>query len=357
MKIESDFTGMQGLTAEDRAYNGSRYSEVRQALFENAYYLTWGASDEPPLPVFEVTLNRTVVGLVGRNWLFQKAANRILTSKADLRWGRDRRGFRRILHPNGVCLLGRWEIDDSPDGEPYTGYFKKGSKALIVARYSVCCTETRRQRNRSQSLVGKLFPTSDPNHPTPLRTANFITQEDLGGSNTPYINDVELRNAPDTTPWRRGSGLAVFVVTGAVFFGTDKHPSVRQLYPIAELGEPEGTLTRAPIFIRLRVDKDQPYVRGDDLDFRNEVLGHIYDAGDPNPKRTLTFTIEVTDQGTRSGLLVQRWKFGPWKRIGRIVFTEAVCSYNGDFVLHFPHPPIGEIRPEQKTDSQGRGVQ
>jgi hypothetical protein len=30
-------------------------------------------------------------------------------------------------------------------------------------------------------LVGKLFPTVDPNHSEPLRTAHFITQEDIGG--------------------------------------------------------------------------------------------------------------------------------------------------------------------------------
>ena len=26
------------------------------------------------------------------------------------------------------------------------------------------------------------------------------------------------------------------------------------------------------------------------------------------------------------------------RRIGEIVFDEAVCSYNGDFVIHFNHP-------------------
>jgi len=81
--------------------------------------------------------------------------------------------------------------------------------ALVVARYSTCCAETRRGRTRSLSMVGKLFPTTDPNHATPLKTANFMTQDDIGGSDTEFINAVELRNAPDTTLSRRGSGVPI----------------------------------------------------------------------------------------------------------------------------------------------------
>ena len=55
---------------EDRQAAGSRYAEVRQALFANAYYLTWGAPGEPPLPVYDVTLCRTLKGLLpfGTGW-------------------------------------------------------------------------------------------------------------------------------------------------------------------------------------------------------------------------------------------------------------------------------------------------
>ena len=136
-----------------------------------------------------------------RPWSFRQATERAVESEADMRWGPDRRGFRRLLHPNGVCLFGRWIIDQP---SPWSGYFRQGTNALIIGRYSACCSETRRGHNRSLSLVGKLFPTTDENHTHPLRTAGFITQEDLGGSNTTYINDVVCRNAPDVTPWRRG---------------------------------------------------------------------------------------------------------------------------------------------------------
>ena len=87
---------------------------------------------------------------------FQQAAKRTIDSQADMRWGPDGKGFRRIVHPNGICLKGIWKIDEAPEGTAYTGYFKKGKEGLVIARYSTCCSECRRGRYRSLSLVGKL---------------------------------------------------------------------------------------------------------------------------------------------------------------------------------------------------------
>src|SRR5581483_5471085 len=96
----------------------------------------------------------------------------------------------------------------------YSGYFRQGSQGLVVARYSTCCNETRRGNARSLSMVVKLFPTTDADHSSPLHTANLMTQQDLGGDYSRYINDVELLNAPSTHSWRRGRGLPIFVLTG-----------------------------------------------------------------------------------------------------------------------------------------------
>jgi hypothetical protein len=91
--------------------------------------------------------------------------------------------------------------------------------------------------------------------------------------------------------------------------------------------------------MRLRVAPGQPRIEGDELDFRDEIMAHIYDKGDPDPKRTLTFEIDVTDEGTQSGLaLFERRQFSNWKTIGRITFDRAAASYNGDHVIHFHHP-------------------
>lgn len=344
------------LTDEDRSYGGSRFSDVVDALFANPYQRVWGGEGQPPLPVGEVTFRSVVGGILSfaKPDLFTRASERALDSGADLRWGADRKGFRRLVHPNGVCLVGRWQIVEDT---PYSGYFSKGSTALVVARYSTCCTETRRGQTRSLSMVGKLFPTTDPNHPRPLRTANFITQEDIGGADTEFINDAQLRNAPDTTVFRRGAaGAPLLLAIGLVFGRVDKQPSVRQLYPIAELGKPALTPTRAPEFMQLRVAAHQRRIPGVDLDFRDEVMGQIFDRGDPVPKRTLTFTIEVTDRGQTTGpALKQRRTFQDWRTIGSLIFDNAVVSYNGDSVIHFNHPTWREDRNDPATATRVGG--
>lgn len=231
--MSSNSFGIEAITDEDRAYSGSQFSNVQEALFANPYQKVWGTAGNPPLPIYEVTLGSVLRGILpfGRPYIFRKATERAVDSSADLRWGPNQRGFRRLLHPNGICLTGLWTITEETN---YSGYFRKGSQALMVGRYSTCCGETRRGYTRSLSLVGKLFPTTDPGHTEPLRSASFITQQDIAGDYSRYINDAELRNAPDTTALRRGTGVPVLIVTGAVFSWVDKKPSIRQLYQIAE---------------------------------------------------------------------------------------------------------------------------
>jgi hypothetical protein len=347
--------GTEQITDQDRAYSGSRFSELRGAVFANPYQRVWGREGEKPLPLYAVTLGGVLRGILpfGAPYLFRKATERTVDSGADLRWGINGKGFRRILHPNGVCLTGQWRITEKTD---YSGYFENGRTALVVARYSTCCTETRRGHTRSLSLVGKLLPTTDPAHSTPLRTANFITQEDIGGAHTDFINDAELRNAPDTTVARRGAGVPTLLVTGAVFQSVDKQPSIRQLYQIAELDKPKTQPTRTPEFMRLLVVPEQLRIEGQLLDFRDEVMAQIFDRGDPEPKRTLTFSIEVTDEGTTTGPALRlRRTFRNWRRIGTLTFDNAVISYNGDFVIHFNHPTWRENRNDASTATRING--
>jgi hypothetical protein len=219
-----------------------------------------------------------------------------------------------------------------------------------VGRYSTCCTETRRGHTRSLSLVARLFPTTNPNHAEPLRAASFITQQDIGGDYADYINDAELRNAPNTTLWRRGAGMPILAITGAVLSYVDKKPSIRQLYEIAELGKSASEPTRAPTFMRLLVAPEQPRIQGEALDFRDEVMAQIYDKGDPRPKRALKFHVEVSDEGTTAGpSFRERRTFRNWRHIGNITFDRAVISYNGDFVIHFHHPTWRENQNDPST--------
>jgi hypothetical protein len=347
--MDPGFFGTEQVTDEDRSYRGSRFSEVRDAVFANPYQKVWGGLGEPRLPTYSASLPSVLRGVLplGSPYFFRQAVARAVDSRADLRWGPDRKGFRRLIHPNGICLTGLWEISEETH---YSGYFRKDSRALLIGRYSTCCRETRRGRERSLSLVGKLFPTTDLHHDELLPTANFITQQDIGGDRTDYLNDAQLSNAPNTTSWRRGFGAPVLLVEAILFAKTDKEPTQRQLYQVAELGKPDGEPAQTPAFMRLLVDPGQPRIPGEELDFRDEVMAQIFDPGDPVPKRTLTFHIEVTDEGSTKGpVFYQRRRFGRWRRIGRLVFDNAVASYNGDFVLHFTHPTWRDDRNDPST--------
>ena len=251
-------------------------------------------------------------------------------------------------------LTGVWEITEETN---YSGYFGTGSRGLIVGRYSACCSEPWLGTSRSLAMVGKIFPTMDPNHAEPLKPAHFITQEDLAGAYSDYINDADLRNAPNTTAFRRNfSGVVVLLVSGAVFLIADRHVSLRQLYQIAELGKAPGEATRSPTYIRFPVAPEQPRIEGEKLDVRDEVMAQIYDRGDPVPKRTLTFNIEVTDEGVTRGLPVyERRTFKNWRRIGRIVYDRAAPTHNGDFVLQFQHPTWRSDQNDPATDTRVKG--
>ena len=154
--MEPGSFGTEQFTEEDRAYRGSRFSEVRDAIFANPYQKVWGGAGEPPLPIYDVTLPSAVRGILQPSspYFFRQAVARAVDSHADLRWGPDRKGFRRIIHPNGICLTGLWEISAQT---PYSGYFRKDCRALVVARYSTCCTETRRGYERSLSQSASSF--------------------------------------------------------------------------------------------------------------------------------------------------------------------------------------------------------
>src|SRR5205814_1590727 len=89
-------------------------------------------------------------------------------------------------------------------------------------------TETRRGRMRSLAMVGRVYPTTDPNHPDPLPTANFITQQDIAGEKVKDINQAVLRNAPNTTLPRRRLGAPVLMATGLALKIAETQPTIRQ---------------------------------------------------------------------------------------------------------------------------------
>ena len=339
--------GAQEMTAEDRAYRGSRYAEVRDALYANPYRRGASGQEPGPLPMFKSTIRNAWRGLfLGEN-KFRQASARSVDSRADLRWGPDGKGWRRIIAPNGICVLGTWEITAD---NPYTGYYTKGSKGLTIGRISSDGNETKRGQRRSISLGMKIYPTTDPAHPTPLIPASLIVQEDLGGMRTAYINDAELVNAPSVHAYRRGIYFLIMLRAGPIFQNLDKVGDSRQVYEIAELGKPADQQTVAPEHLLLKMAPGQKRIEGAGLDFRDEVYGHIFNPGDATPTGSMEFDISVSSYGRRRGVQgLSSVTVTDWQRIGRLRFTEAVCSYTGDHVIQFHHPGWRDDRNDPST--------
>jgi hypothetical protein len=245
----------------------------------------------------------------------------------------------------GVCLAGTWHIDAPLRSKAYTGYFAPGRQGRVIARYSLGGNRVRGGHYRSLGLVGKLFPPADATAGDTPR-AHFITQEDLGGAFTNSVTEAILTNSPPVSLLKRGSGLFAFLPVIVGLLRADTQPSERQLYEIAELEKPDGVPTSCPRFMRLRIVSAK--IAGEEpLDFRDEILGMIYDPGDPRPKRELVFAIEVSDEGRRTPF--QRLVGQKWKEIGTLRFHQAMASYNGDFVVHFHHPPWRRDRNDPET--------
>jgi hypothetical protein len=222
--------------------------------------------------------------------------------------------FEKLAHPNGVCLSGTWTISED---NPYSGYFKKGSEALIIARASTAMSETTVGNYRGFGMGGKLFPTNDPFHQTELKTANFFVIDDLGGTKARHYTDVELTNEPEVS-----KTSAIFrhlyygIKVASAFSKADKNPGMRQVYQISHLGEKDPKTVITPRYMKIRAAKGQAV---DEKDFRNELSISHYRNG-------LKFEILVGPDKKN------------WDNIGTIEFTDSVASKSCDHRLHFNHP-------------------
>lgn len=289
----------------DEAYQGSTFREVWDQV----------RSDPYANPQNRVTV-RSFYGFL-RDYLLE-AARRTLRDRRDLL-----PRFDKLLHPNGICLAGTWEITEPT---PYTGYFRQGRRGLFIGRASTALSATRRGEYRAFGLAGKLFPTEDQDQAVP--TANFFTIEDLGGTLTPHFLDAENTNDIIGITIRPSSVFLGPLATavGKAFLIADRTADpgqtlIRQLYPIAEAGE-RGTTTRAPRWMKIVGADDVPRV--DRADFRDELRIANYPDG-------LRFAIHVADEGTRLGDKA-------WREIGVIEIFEDAVSDSCDHRLHFAHP-------------------
>jgi hypothetical protein len=302
-------TAMQLVRAQTPPYTGSRFAEVWTLVRSDPYAV---------LPHHRVTLAS----------FFEWTENKIL--RASQRTLSDRSDvlppFQKLVHPIGICLAGTWSITEE---SRYTGYFRKGKTALIIARASTALGEERRGEARAFGFAGKLYPTSDFEHGEPLQTANFFTIENLAGTYTPHFVDADNTNDILYIAPRPGAAFRgpLGVVALQAFAAADEtldltQPFVRQLYPIAELGEANPAQAVAPRW--LKIVGSATTERVDELDYRDELAIEHYPDG-------IHFDIYVADRGTR---------LGPkeWMYLGDIHIVDSVASDSCDHRLHFAHP-------------------
>lgn len=276
-------------------YVGSRFQDVWKQVTSDPYAV---------LPHQKVKL--TSLFTFFHNYLLD-AASRTLDDKSDLL-----PPFQKLVHFNGVCFAGTWNITEE---NPYTGYFEKGKIGQIIVRASVANSPTERGSLRAFGLAGKLYPTNDPNDPRVLKTANFFTIEDLGGTLTPQFLDATLTNEPLFT--KRFPGLLIGTAIGITFGRADSHPNLRQVYPIAELGMKNISKAKVPGWIMLKAAPGQRRVEFPD--FRDELRLQNHDG-------KLVFNISVSSNREQG-----------WQQIGFINLTQDVASYSCDHRLHFTH--------------------
>lgn len=222
--------------------------------------------------------------------------------------------FEKLAHPNGVCLKGVWEIYyDSP----YSGYFKKGSKALIIARASSAMSNTHRGETRAFGLAGKIFPTLNEHEVSKEHTANFFLIDDLGGTDAAHFTDVALSNDPAVTAtFEVLKHLVYGLKVAKTFADADKNSGIRQVYEISYLGEDKNADIITPKWMKVEAQKGQTV---DKKDFRDELT---LVSGEK-----LIFDIFVSSESKEA-----------WKNIGTITFDTSVVSQSCDRQLHFHHP-------------------
>lgn len=238
-----------------------------------------------------------------------KDATRTLNNRADIL-----KPFEKLAHPNGICLKGIWEIDSQ---NIYSGYFKKGSKALIIARASTAMSNTKSGNTRAFGFAGKLFGTMNPDEQNTVPSANFFLIDDLGGTDALHYTDVVLTNEPPVSfTYEALKNILYAIKVSSAFSNADKHPGIRQVYEIAELRESQNIIS--PKWMKIEASDNK---RVDKEDFRDELK--IKEGNE------LVFNISVANK------IIDEKK--QWQKIGTIKLDSSIVSNSCDHRLHFHH--------------------
>ncbi|MBC7659578.1 MAG: hypothetical protein H7249_07705 [Chitinophagaceae bacterium] len=288
-------------------YQGATFRDVWSAARENPY---------SALPETKVTVGSFYHFLSDK---LQQASERTLSDHSDVL-----PYFNKLLHPNAICFAGTWNITEQT---PYSGYFKQNSKGLIILRASAALSEIHRGEKRAFGIAGKIFPTENPDHQEPMKTANFFVIDNLGGTYTPNFLDTELTNDITNIDFKAANIGQTGILAAAVkAFGfadrvTGRILTVRQLYEISNLGESADAKIVTPQYIKLQGEAGP---RTEYSDFRDDLR---LDANNG----VIRFDISVAADGSLG-------KAKNWSKIGYIELTEDSLAEGCDHRVHFHHP-------------------
>ncbi|MDO9235026.1 MAG: hypothetical protein Q7U28_03200 [Aquabacterium sp.] len=290
-----------------QTYQGSTFQQV------------WGAAQSgryAQLPEEQVTVGSFYSGATD---LLQQASSRTLSDRSDVL-----PRFQKLLHRNGICLSGTWNITEST---PYTGYFKQNSRGLIIMRASSALTAIHRGEKRAFGIAGKIFPTTNEGHAQPLHTANFFVIDNLGGTLTPNFLDSALTNDITAIDFKLDDFDKVGLLGAAVkAFGFAEQPlavlTVRQLYEISSLGEAPYATIITPKYIKIQGQLGGVRSQFDDFrdDLRVSSNGGAY-----------KLDIFVNSDG-----LIGFQK--TWTKVGFIEVKKDAAADGCDHQVHFHHP-------------------
>jgi hypothetical protein len=284
-----------------------------QAEVEAAVYRSGG------LPQYK-GVEEESLGFWQRGNLLFAAAKRTLKQSVD-----SYPRIEKLVHSNGICFSGIWEIDDTATNT-FTGYFGKGKKGLFIGRASAAGQTTKADEIRGFGFAGKIYPTLDPSRM--VSTGNFFTVDILPGTVHSYLGS-EFTNKPENNIGKSsGAQQKLLAQVAATLLLAGGDPGFRPLYPVTELQEAGGTAIPAPkgpVLMKLRFTGVRTNAAGvSSEDFREELK---LEEGQKHVLDILTATSKSPDNNG-------------WTKIGQITLDNSFVSYGCDRRLHFPHPKL-----------------
>lgn len=296
------------------AHARSSFREISDVLYATAPVATNQKAAEEillyqrgGLPHYEFSASQFFVAGVDR---LAQAAKRTITDKHDY--------FPRIeklLHPNGICFTGRWQ---AVENSPFTGYFTGGKQGLVLVRVSTAMTNTVRGDKRGFGIVGKLYPTMNPDET--VDPAHFFTVDVLTGTDRASFLGTATTNNPAI-----GFFGPDFLDTVTKLFkaltSADKDLLYRPVYEVSEAGMRDRTFAHGPTYIKI----DTFGTPNNALDFRHELNIPYYQ---PNG---LVFTVSGSDH-------TKDPRAAGWTKLADMYLDRSTVSYACDRQIHFAHP-------------------